>query len=189
MHVMSVEYLRPMMGASPSSDQLQQQLSQNTRGHCRPSTREGGKGGAHRARALSAAARGPHLSTRNPRPKESARLGGQKAFGLKLYESWSAGPFHASWTRRLVENHISQRHAAHILTPELPDPGTEAQTQGSQSSYSFSTRTGQKARRITCCRPTSGRLTSDGAPPRVVTWTAGFQCEVLDFVSTARNYI
>ena len=76
MHVMSVEYLRPMMGASPSSDQLQQQLSQNTRGHCRPSTREGGKGGAHRARALSAAARGPHLSTRNPRPKESARPGG-----------------------------------------------------------------------------------------------------------------
>lgn len=78
MHVMSVEYLRPMMGASPSSDQLQQQLSQNTRGHCRPSTREGGKGGAHRARALSAAARGPHLSTRNPRPKESARPGGQE---------------------------------------------------------------------------------------------------------------
>ena len=39
MHVMSVEYLKPMMGASPSSDQLQQQLSQNTRGHCRPSTR------------------------------------------------------------------------------------------------------------------------------------------------------
>ena len=64
------------MGASPSSDQLQQQLSQNTRGHCRPSTREGGKEGAHRARALSAAARGPHLSTRNPRPKESARPGG-----------------------------------------------------------------------------------------------------------------
>ena len=76
MHVMSVEYLRPMMGASPSSDQLQQQLSQNTRGHCRPSTREGGKGGARRARPLSAAARGPHLSTRNPRPKESARPGG-----------------------------------------------------------------------------------------------------------------
>ena len=77
MHVMSVEYLRPMMGASPSSDQLQQQLSQNTRGHCRPSTTEGGKGGAHRARALSAAARGPHLSTRNPRPKERAWPGGE----------------------------------------------------------------------------------------------------------------
>ena len=73
---MSVEYLtstldvlRPMMD---------QQLSQNTRGHCRPSTREGGKGGAHRARALSAAGRGPLLSTRNPRPKESARPGGAK---------------------------------------------------------------------------------------------------------------
>ena len=84
MHVMSVEYLRPMMGASPSSDQLQQQLSQNTRGHCRPSTREGGKGGAHRARALSAAARGPHLSTRNPRPKESARPGGHKSDYLEI---------------------------------------------------------------------------------------------------------
>ena len=90
MHVMSVEYLRPMMGASPSSDQLQQQLSQNTRGHCRPSTREGGKGGAHRARALSAAARGPHLSTRNPRPKESARPGGM--MHPKRFEAESLNP-------------------------------------------------------------------------------------------------
>ena len=130
MHVMSVEYLRPMMGASPSSDQLQQQLSQNTRGHCRPSTREGGKGGAHRARALSAAARGPHLSTRNPRPKESARLGG--TLSLKklsaVRQQWN-GPL--GWIRNPRPLQATQGRSGGRNVPadsfrgrEWPWPGT-----------------------------------------------------------------